>query len=84
MRVPFPNVSVYRKDFSDLCASGDVIEPGAPAAADRRPLSRSLPPRIFGVLAQKAQMYIDGIVRCVMPTHWPWTYSSHDSLATFL
>jgi hypothetical protein len=35
---------------------------------------------MLGVLAQKAQIYIDGIVRCVMLTHWPWTYISHDSL----
>jgi hypothetical protein len=35
---------------------------------------------MLGVLAQKAQIYSDGIVRCVMLTHWPWTYISHDSL----
>lgn len=80
---PFGSRS-YRKDFSDLWASGDVTEPGGPAAADKRPLSRSLPPLMLGVFAQKAQMYIDGIVRCVMLTHWPWTYDSHDSLKVFV
>jgi hypothetical protein len=35
---------------------------------------------MLGVFAQKAQIYIDGIVRCVMLTHWPWTYISQDSL----
>ena len=42
---------LYRNDLKDLCASGELAKPLA-----ARPLSRIRPPRMLGVLAQKAQI----------------------------
>lgn len=77
-------MSNQRNDFRDLCASGDVAEPGGPTAPGMRPLSRTLPGRILGVFEQKAHMYIDGIVRWDMLTHCPCTYISHESLIVLI
>lgn len=47
----------HLNDLNDLCARGEF--PTAPGA----PLSLNRPPRMFGVLAQKAQIYTLGIIR---------------------
>lgn len=68
----------YRNDLKDLYASGD-----APTVASPEPLleSRIRPPLMFGVFAQKAQMYTLGSIRReAMLMHSPWSHISQDSL----
>lgn len=48
----------YRNALNDLFVNGDAT--GTPPARFPRPVSRSRPPRMFGVLAQNAQMYTRG------------------------
>ena len=48
----------YRNALNDLLANGDAT--GTPPARFVRPVSRSRPPRMFGVLAQNAQIYTLG------------------------
>jgi hypothetical protein len=57
LRNAYPTYS-YRNALNDLLFNGDAT--GTPPARFPRPVSRSLPPRIFGVLAQNAQIYTLG------------------------
>ena len=67
-----------RNDLKDLWASGDGALPSWPS--DPRPVSLIRPPRMFGVFAQKAQMYTGGMVRLEILMHLPWSQSSHEWL----
>jgi len=75
-----PGGTSQRKDRNDLCASGEPRVPLPPGPATG-PLSRMRPPpRMLFVCAQKAQMYIDGIVCSVRPIQFPCRNISQDSL----
>jgi hypothetical protein len=70
--------SIYqRKDLNDLWANG--LEGGCLLSLCSA-VSLILPPRMFGVWAQKAQMYTGGRLLRSMLTHCPWSQLSHDSL----
>lgn len=81
---PSPSRASQRKDRNDLCASGEPRVPLPPGPAIG-PLSRMRPPpRMLFVCAQKAQMYIDGIVCSVRPMQFPCRNISQDSLWGFV
>lgn len=68
----------HRNALNDLVAEGEAL--GAVPVKCPRPVSRSRPPRIFGVLAQNAQMYTRGRVLRLILIHFPWSHISQDSL----
>lgn len=68
---------VHRKFLYDLLANGEATVPFVPMF---RAVFRIRPPLMFGVFAQKAQIYTRGIVRRVMLIHLPCSQSSQDSL----
>jgi hypothetical protein len=71
---PFP----YRNALNDLVAKGEAV--GTVPVKCPREVSRSRPPRMFGVLAQNAQMYTRGRVLRLILIHFPWSHISQDSL----